>query len=123
MEWYKDAFIRFTDFQGRSQREAFWFFLLFHLLVAFALGFVDGLLGLGGFLGFIYALIALVPSAALTVRRLHDMGRSGWFILLALLPGIGMVILLIMAAIDSEDGSNEWGPNPKHSGPAGINAA
>lgn len=113
---------KYADFNGRATRAEFWFFQLFNFLVALALIALIGILFifkisfLAGFLIGIYILLALffiIPSLAVAVRRLHDVGQSGWMILIDLIPFFGAIILLIFYLLDSEDKTNEWGPNPK----------
>lgn len=83
------------------------------------LSFIDGMIGLYsieaglGVLSGIYTLAVLIPSLAVTVRRLHDIGRSGWWLLIAFIPLIGALILLIFTVLDSKPGSNQYGPDPK----------
>ena len=86
---------------------------------AFALGFVENALGLGardggaGVLVSLYALVLLLPSLAVGARRLHDTGRSGWWLLIGLVPLIGSIVLIIFFVLDSQPGDNPYGPNPK----------
>jgi uncharacterized membrane protein YhaH (DUF805 family) len=77
------------------------------------LGFIEGLVGGPGVIGILYSLVILIPSIAVSVRRLHDTSRSGWWLLLCLIPLIGMVVLLIFMVQDSKPGQNQYGPNPK----------
>lgn len=112
MNYYKMAFQRFSDFSGRSRRSEFWYFVLFNMLasgVAFALDMILGV----PILYSLYMLIALVPGLAVSVRRLHDIGKSGWWILIGLVPVAGVIILIIFYATDSQPGTNQWGNNPK----------
>ncbi|AXX59757.1 Integral membrane protein [Vibrio vulnificus] len=92
-------------------------FFLFNLIFSFILGFVDGFLGTV-FIGTIYGLAVLIPGIAVTVRRLHDIGRTGWWVLIGLIPLIGLIVLIIFAATDGNEGSNEYGSNPKEPGEA-----
>jgi uncharacterized membrane protein YhaH (DUF805 family) len=92
--------------------------VLFNVLISIILGFIDGLLGLtdsGGLgpLRGLYTLAVLIPSLAVAVRRLHDTGKSGWFLLLALIPCVGGIILLIFMAQEGESGGNQYGSDPK----------
>jgi uncharacterized membrane protein YhaH (DUF805 family) len=95
-------------------------FFLFNIIFAFVALGIDMLLGttLGGQGGFgiiylLYGLVMLIPGIAVAVRRLHDVGKSGWFILISLIPIIGGIWLLVLLVTDSESGDNEYGPNPK----------
>ena len=114
MNWYLDAIRnKYATFDGRARRSEYWMFFLFYFLIALAIGFVEAFIHLGGILSILFVLGMLVPSLAVTVRRLHDTTRSGWWILIALIPAIGTIILLIFMVLDSTPGDNEYGPNPK----------
>lgn len=120
MNWYLDAFKnKYADFSGRARRTEYWMFILFHVLIIFLLAFLSGALSelqlgsIGAILLVIYVLASFIPALAITVRRLHDTGKSGWFYLLTLIPYIGSFILLIFTVQDSEPMQNKWGPNPK----------
>jgi len=119
MNWFLEALKKYAVFSGRARRKEYWFFALFYILFAIAIGFVDGLLGTVdpmsgiGTLGLIYSLAMLIPSLAVTVRRLHDTDRSGWMLLIALIPLIGAIVLLVFMVFDSTPGQNRFGPNPK----------
>ncbi len=116
MNWYLGVLKKYTVFTGRAQRAEYWYFVLFNLIIIFVLGFIDGLLGTGGayggVLGGIYMLAVLLPSIAVGIRRLHDTDRSGWWLLLGLIPLAGLV-LLVFFVLDSTPGENQYGPNPK----------
>lgn len=119
MDWYLMALKKYAEFQGRAQRKEYWMFTLFNFLAMVLLGAVGALLGGGGEGGLgdvlqgLYGLGVLVPGIAVTVRRLHDIGKSGWWGLVALIPLIGSLILIYFAVKDSQPESNEYGPNPK----------
>ena len=119
MNWYLEVLRKYAVFSGRSRRKEFWYFTLFNVLINFGLDFVDALVGTFnhefgiGLLGGLYALAVLIPGIAVTVRRLHDTGRTGWWFLIVLIPIIGLIILLIFMVLDSTPGSNEYGDNPK----------
>ena len=116
------AFVKYADFQTRSTRSEFWWFVLANLIVIFAINILGGMLaGIldapGIMIGasaimVIYALASFIPNLALTVRRLHDTNRSGWFILLGLIPLIGSIILIVFYAQDTDPQPNKWGPVP-----------
>ena len=120
MSWYLQALMKYAVFSGRSRRMEYWYFVLFNILVSIVLGVIDALLfgtldsGMGvGLLSGIYGLAILIPSLAVTVRRLHDIDRSGWWILIALVPLIGTIVLLVFALLEGTAGPNRYGPNPK----------
>jgi len=119
MNWYLMVWKKYAQFSGRSRRNEYWMFTLFNLLIyvllygaAIALmesGIGKALLGLCA----IYGLAILIPSLAVGVRRLHDTGRSGWWLLICFVPIVGGLILLVFFVLDSEPGTNQYGPNPK----------
>jgi uncharacterized membrane protein YhaH (DUF805 family) len=118
MNWYIDAWKNYVNFQGRARRKAFWMFALFNIIAIVALTFVEGLIGLRGEGGYgilsgLYSLAVILPALALAVRRLHDTGRSGWWILLGLIPLVGPIVLIVFYVTDSQPGTNQYGPNPK----------
>ncbi len=133
---------RYAQFSGRASRSEFWFFVLFNLIVSILLAILDSVLGTGytyevttntlatatteaasvsvtqtiGYLQSIYGLAVLIPSIAVSIRRLHDIGKRGWWILLSVIPLvniIGIFVLLFFYVQDSKPGENEYGPNPK----------
>jgi len=113
MNWYTDVLTkRYAQFTGRARRQEYWMFLLFNVIIAVVIGFVDAVIG-WGVLGFLYTLAVLIPGIAVTVRRLHDTGRTGWWILIGFVPLIGFIILIIFMVLDSKPGENPYGPNPK----------
>ncbi len=102
-------FSRYTDFSGRSRRSEYWWAFLFNTIVATVLAFLpEGLAFLSG----LWSLVILVPSLALCIRRLHDVGKSGWWYLFLLIPLVGGIILLVQFCKDSTE-DNQWGPDPK----------
>lgn len=119
MNWYLEAFKKYATFEGRARRKEYWFFALFNFLILIVLSVVD--MGLGSFseeagiglLSGLFCLGILLPSIAVTVRRLHDTDRSGWWILINFIPLIGAIVLLVFACLDSQPGANKYGPNPK----------
>lgn len=119
MEWFMKALKQYAVFQGRAQRKEYWYYILFFILFAIVVAIVESALGLtdpemgSGPLSLVYSLALLVPSIAVAVRRLHDTGRSGWWILIGLIPVVGAIVLIVFYVFDSEPGDNEYGPNPK----------
>ena len=112
MEWYVGVLKKYAEFGGWARRKEFWMFLLFIVHISLALGIVDALIGFG-LLGALYALAVLVPSIAVSVRRLHDTGRSGWWVLIGFVPLIGLIVLIVFAVQEGQAGSNAYGPDPK----------
>jgi uncharacterized membrane protein YhaH (DUF805 family) len=119
MSWYLEVLKKYAVFSGRARRMEYWMFVLFNIIIIVVLALIDYLTGTFspragvGLLGGLYSLAVLIPSIAVTVRRLHDTGRTGWWILIGLIPVIGNIVLLIFMVLDSEPGANEYGPNPK----------
>lgn len=113
MNYYVEVLTKkYAQFSGRARRSEFWFFVLFNFIASMVLGFIDGFIGYQILSG-IYSLAVLVPSIAVWVRRLHDTGKSGWWLLLALVPIVGVIVLLVFAVMDSVAGENQYGANPK----------
>jgi len=121
MNWYIEALKKYAVFSGRARRREYWFFVLFSVIVTVVLTFIDNMIGLYdmetgvGLLSAIYSLAVLIPSIAVGVRRLHDTNRTGWWLLISLIPAIGVIVLFIFFVLDSHPGDNEYGPNPKQS--------
>ena len=112
MNWYLKVLKQYADFGGRARRKEYWMFFLFNIVFASILGFIDAQTGFG-VLGGLYSLAILIPGLAVSVRRLHDIGKSGWMLLILLIPIIGAIWLLVLMASDSQQGTNKWGQNPK----------
>jgi uncharacterized membrane protein YhaH (DUF805 family) len=119
MKWYIKVLKQYADFSGRARRTEFWMFTLINYLISLVIGFIDGITGIEiingglGILGIIYSLALLIPGIAVSVRRLHDIGKSGWIYLLIFLPIIGWIILIVFFATNGNQGSNEYGDDPK----------
>ena len=119
----KTCFQKYATFSGRAARSEYWFFVLFNLLLSMVLGIADaaafshvdpltGKMVQTQVLGNIAALITLLPSLAVAVRRLHDLGKSGWFVLINLIPIIGWIIFIVWAATKGTTGENRFGGDP-----------
>ncbi|MEU4109686.1 MULTISPECIES: DUF805 domain-containing protein [unclassified Streptomyces] len=113
MHWYVDVLKKYAVFSGRARRQEYWMFTLFSLIISIVLTILDSALDIG-FLSTIYGLAVLLPSLAVTVRRLHDTSRSGWWILITLIPLVGAIILIVFLASEGKPEANEYGPNPKY---------
>lgn len=113
MNYWLGCFKKYAEFSGRARRQEYWMFILFNMLACFGLQIVDAILGTGGVLGAVYSLAALIPGWAVLVRRMHDIGKSGWWCLIGVIPLIGVFVLLIFLCQDSQPGDNAYGPNPK----------
>jgi uncharacterized membrane protein YhaH (DUF805 family) len=119
MNWYLNALKQYAVFKGRARRKEYWFFILFNLIASavltvidFMTGNLDLALGMGPLSG-LYSLAVLIPSLAVTVRRLHDTDHSGWWLLIGVIPLAGAIVLLIFMLQDSKPGDNQYGANPK----------
>jgi uncharacterized membrane protein YhaH (DUF805 family) len=99
MNWYLAVLKKYAVFSGRARRKEYWMFILFNLIIAFVLGFVEGIVGGKGLLGNLYTLAMIIPGIAVGVRRMHDTDRSGWWLLL---PIVNLVFLIQ----DSQHGNN-----------------
>lgn len=127
MNWYFAVLRKYAQFQGRSRRKEFWYFTLINALISMACGLVDSTLQLPtlvegyGVLAALYAAFAFIPTVAVTVRRLHDQDRTGWWALIMLIPIVGMLVLLYFMIQDSTSGVNRFGTNPKEHGDATFN--
>ena len=111
MNWYLKVLKQYADFSGRARRKEYWMFFLFNTIISY--GIIGLSLGLDmpslSMVSSLYSLVVLIPSIAVGVRRMHDSGKSGWFLLV---PFYNLYLL----CIDSEEGSNKWGANPKNPG-------
>ena len=121
MSWYLKVLKKYATFSGRASRREFWMFVLFNLIISFGLRVIDHFTGLTygpngsqGFLNSFYTLLVFIPGLAVAVRRLHDTGRSGWYLFVVCIPFIG-VILLYWYILESNPGDNAYGPNPQTS--------
>ena len=112
MEWYLTCLRQYADFNGRARRKEYWLFCLFNVIFSFIAGLVDVLIGIM-IVTPLYSLFVLVPGISVTVRRLHDVGKSGWFYFISLIPIIGAIWLLVLLCSDSQAVDNVWGSNPK----------
>ena len=119
MKYFLYCLQHYADFTGRARRSEYWYFVLFNfivsILIGLSLGVIAGLLNVPAlvYLAYLWSLAVFIPSLAVSVRRLHDIGRSGWWVLLSLLPLVGAIILIIWHCTDSQPGANQYGPNPK----------
>lgn len=113
MNWYMDVLKKYAVFNGRARRKEYWMFFLFNLIILLVIGFVEGLFGSPGIIGVLYSLAILIPGIAVSVRRLHDTGRSGWWLLIGFIPLLGVIVLLVFMVLDSKPGENQYGANPK----------
>jgi uncharacterized membrane protein YhaH (DUF805 family) len=114
MKWYWRVIKNYLFFEGRARRMEYWVFHLIHFLIIWVLDFIETYKGWGILLTGIYWLLTILPLLAVSVRRLHDIGRSGWWMFFGFIPILGPLVLFIFACLDSEEASNRYGPNPKY---------
>lgn len=123
MKYYLKALENYATFSGRTSRKEYWMFVLFNVLFAFAAIIIDNNLGTiiqtdfgfsspYGYVYVLYVSAVLIPGIAISVRRLHDVGKSGWYLLILLIPLIGSIWFVILLLTDSKRGENKYGPNP-----------
>ena len=113
-EAIQSVFSKYGTFTGRARRSEYWYFVLLTLIVSFALSLLSSGLGdVGTLLPTIWELAILVPSLAVAWRRLHDIGKSGGWYFIFLVPLVGWIILLLFLCRDSQPGDNQYGPSPK----------
>ncbi|MHB8729447.1 MAG: DUF805 domain-containing protein [Sulfuricaulis sp.] len=119
MNWYLEVLTKYAVFSGRASRKEYWFFCMFNIIIGVVLTVIDRMTGSYnakagmGLLSGIYALAVMIPSAAVLMRRLHDTNRSGWWLLIGLIPLIGVIVLFVFLAQDSKPGVNQYGASPK----------
>jgi len=118
---FLNAMKKYAVFTGRARRREFWMFQLFYFLLSLPFIVIDVLLGASGdgqhtpilLLTSLFSLAMILPSFAVNIRRLHDVGRSGWWCFLGLIPLVGPITIFIFHVEDSQSGRNKWGDSPK----------
>jgi uncharacterized membrane protein YhaH (DUF805 family) len=120
LDWYKKVvFENYANFNGRARRSEYWYYTLMNLIIAIVAMIIDNVAGLTfaplpyGWLYIAYALAVLLPGLAVAVRRLHDVGKSGWFLFIVLIPIIGAIWMLVVLCTDGNHGENQYGADPK----------
>ena len=119
MKWFVKCMKQYADFGGRARRTEFWMFVLFNIIFSVIASLIDRAIGFKigdiqmGIIGLIYSLAVLIPALAVSVRRLHDIGKTGWMVLINLIPLIGLIWFIVLMVKDSQPGENQYGPNPK----------
>jgi uncharacterized membrane protein YhaH (DUF805 family) len=121
IEWYKKVvFENYANFNGRARRSEVWYYILANIIILITAAVIDSSTGLNfeplpyGVIYSIYALATFLPGIALAIRRLHDVGKSGWFLLISLLPIIGSIWMLVLFCTDGDHGKNDYGQDPKN---------
>ena len=126
MNWYLAVLKKYVTFSGRARRKEFWMFILINLIIGAIASVLDSAFGLSktevvngvttysaGAISLIYSLAVLLPSLAVAVRRMHDIGKSGGWIFINLIPLIGWIWYIVLAATAGQVGDNKYGPDPK----------
>ncbi|NLC70306.1 MAG: DUF805 domain-containing protein [Desulfuromonadaceae bacterium] len=113
MYWYLEVMKKYAVFSGRARRTEYWMFFLINLLIAIGISLVEGILGSPGVVGSLYSLAVVIPGIAVSMRRLHDTGRSGWWLLIGLIPLLGAIVLLVFMVQEGNPGPNQYGASPK----------
>ena len=115
MDWFKKGLRNYTNFSGRARRKEYWYFVLVQMGLVIIAMILDAII-FNSEIGLFYIVVALglfLPGLAVTIRRLHDTSRSGWWFLISILPLIGSIILLVFLASDTKLEINQWGPPAK----------
>ncbi|MBN6070741.1 DUF805 domain-containing protein [Aggregatibacter actinomycetemcomitans] len=112
MNWYLHVLKNYATFSGRARRKEYWMFVLFNFIATFVCMLIDAVIQMPIF-QFVYGFGVIIPYIAVTVRRLHDTDRSGWWILISFIPLVGSIVLLVFMCFDSQSGTNRFGDNPK----------
>ncbi|MFG6082188.1 DUF805 domain-containing protein [Paracoccus litorisediminis] len=107
-----NVFANYATASGRASRSEYWWFTLFNIVVSVILGFIQGAQGAEFGISTIWVLVALLPGICVTIRRLHDLDRSGWWILVLLIPVVGYILLIVWFCMRGTAGANRFGPDP-----------
>jgi uncharacterized membrane protein YhaH (DUF805 family) len=120
VNYYFEAFRKYAVFNGRATRREYWYFTLVNILAVLGVGLIDQFMGTFNFavgygpLSAIYTLTMILPGLGVSIRRLHDTGRSGWWFLITIIPVIGLLVFLYFALLDSDPDSNDYGVSTKY---------
>lgn len=125
MNYYLNAIRKYCDCKGRASRKEYWMFVLINFLISLVFALLDAVVQHTtsiklNVLSLLYGIAILCPALGLSIRRLHDVGRSGRWLLLIFVPFVGSIVLLVFSLMDSQSGANEYGPNPKELPAAGA---
>lgn len=113
MSWYIQAIKNYRNFSGRARRKEYWMFALISAVIVFVLGIIDRILGIA-LLSSLYSLFILIPELSLSFRRLHDIDKSAWWLLIAFVPVVGAIVLLVFSLKPGTAGANNYGDDPKN---------
>jgi uncharacterized membrane protein YhaH (DUF805 family) len=112
--WKKVVLENYANFSGRARRAEFWWYFLANFIVSVVLNLLQAAASIFVVLVVIYGLAVLIPGIAVGIRRLHDTGKSGWWLLIALIPIVGIIVLIVFWATDGQPGPNQYGPSEKY---------
>lgn len=113
IQYYVDFWKNYVNFSSRSRRAAFWYVMLMNVIIAIVLSVLMAISSVFYYVAVVYDLAIIIPSIALWVRRLHDIGKAGWWVLLDFVPLVGPIVLLVWACREGDHGANAYGPDPK----------
>ena len=113
-DWKRVVLERYAEFSGRSRRAEFWWYFLANFIISVVLNILIGISSIFWVLYVIYGLAVLIPGLAVAVRRLHDTDKSGWWILIGLIPIVGIIVLIVFWATDGMPGPNQYGASEKY---------
>jgi uncharacterized membrane protein YhaH (DUF805 family) len=112
--WKRVVLERYAQFTGRARRAEFWWFFLASFIIGIVFNILIAVASIFWVVYVIYALAVLIPNIAVGVRRLHDTNKSGWWLLIALIPLVGIIVLIVFFATDGLPGPNQYGPSEKY---------
>ncbi len=113
LQYYKEFWLNYVNFSGRSRRAAYWYVVLMNVIIGFVAGIISAFIPVVMLLVWVYSLATLIPSIALCMRRLHDIGKSGVWILISFVPLVGAILLIVWFCKEGDAGNNAYGPDPK----------
>jgi len=113
--WKKVVLENYANFEGRARRAEFWWFFLATFIIGIVFNILIRISGIFALLDLIYVVAVFIPNIAVGIRRLHDTNKSGWYLLLWLIPIVGWIILIVFLATEGKRETNQWGPSPKFS--------
>lgn len=114
MNWYLSVLKNYTGFSGRARRKEYWMFILINMIISAILNVIQAVIGMETpYITLIYSLGVLLPSIAVAIRRLHDTDRSGWWLLINLIPIIGAIVIIVFLCQNGTSGNNRFGNDPK----------
>lgn len=109
----KTCFTKYCDFGGRARRSEYWYFFLFNFVVSGVLSYLARNSSFMSTLSGLYGLAVLLPGLGVAVRRMHDIGKTGWYLLMSLIPIVGAIIVIVKLAQEGQPGSNQYGSDPR----------